>query len=54
MNIIPCTGEKNIPDGEIYCAPVKNSVNGIIKYNTPSPYQGNIFNGVKLILKMVK
>ena len=30
------TGEYNIPDGEIYTAPVRDSVNGIITYNTPS------------------
>ncbi len=48
MPIISCCGEMNIPDGEIYCAPVKTSVNGTIRYNTPSPYQGNIYNGVTL------
>lgn len=51
MPIIPCTGEKNIPDGEIYTAPVKNSVNGIITYNTPSPYQGSIYSNVSLTFK---
>jgi len=51
MNIIPCTGEKNIPDGEIYCGPIKDSVNGYITYNTPSPYQGHVYNNVKLTLK---
>lgn len=51
MPIIPCVGNMNIPDGEIYCAPVKNSVNGCIKYNTPSPYRGIVFEGVKLIFK---
>lgn len=49
--VIPCTAEANIPDGEIYTAPVKSSVNGIIKYNTPSPYQGFVFNGVTLEFK---
>ncbi len=48
MPIIPCVGDKNIPDGEIYVAPIKDSVNGIITYNTPSPYQGNIYNNVSL------
>ena len=48
MSAIPCTGEKNIPDGEIYTAPIKDSVNGTITYNTPSPYQGNIYNNVSL------
>ena len=51
MNMVPCCGEKNIPDGEIYCAPIKNSVNGVIKYNTPSPYQGLVFHGVTLTFK---
>ena len=48
MPAIPCTGEKNIPDGEIYSAPIKDSVNGTITYNTPSPYQGNTYNHVSL------
>lgn len=48
MPAIPCTGEKNIPDGELYSAPIKDSVNGTITYNTPSPYQGNIYNHVSL------
>lgn len=48
MPAIPCTGEKNIPDGELYSAPIKESINGTITYNTPSPYQGNVFNHVSL------
>ncbi|MBE6144975.1 MAG: aminopeptidase [Firmicutes bacterium] len=51
MNIVPCCGTSNIPDGEIYTAPVKNSVNGKITYNTPSPYQGNVYRNVSLIFK---
>ena len=45
---IPCCGKANIPDGEIYTAPVKESVNGTITYNTPCPYQGNIYTNVSL------
>ena len=48
---IPCCGECNIPDGEIYTAPIKNSVNGVITYNTPSIYNGNIYNHVSLKFK---
>lgn len=48
MGSIPCVGEMNIPDGELYSAPVKNSVNGTITYNTPSPYQGRVYNHVSL------
>ena len=32
--VIPCLGTCNLPDGEIYTAPVKTSVNGYITYNT--------------------
>jgi len=49
--IVPCCGTSNIPDGEIYTAPIKNSVNGKITYNTPSPYQGNIYRNVSLTFK---
>ncbi|RFU66253.1 aminopeptidase [Peribacillus glennii] len=48
---IKCAGELNIPDGEVYTAPVKDSVNGVITYNTPSPYQGITFENVKLTFK---
>ena len=48
---IPCCGTANIPDGELYTAPVKESVNGIITYNTPSPYHGNVFNNIRLEFK---
>ena len=37
---IKCDGERNIPDGEVYTAPVRDSINGKISYNTPSEYQG--------------
>lgn len=48
MPIIPCVGSSNIPDGEIYTAPVKNSVNGVITYNTESSYLGDIYKNIKL------
>ncbi|MDQ0220322.1 aminopeptidase [Peribacillus cavernae] len=51
IKAIKCAGELNIPDGEVYTAPVRNSVNGIITYNTPSPYQGFTFENVKLTFK---
>lgn len=46
-----CSGERNIPDGEIYTAPVKNSVNGVIHYNTPSIENGIEFKDVRLVFK---
>ncbi|GAA4717198.1 aminopeptidase [Brevibacillus fulvus] len=48
---IKCAGDRNIPDGEVFTAPVKNSVNGVITYNTPSPYQGFTFDNIKLTFK---
>ena len=51
LNVIPCAGENNIPDGEIFTAPVKDSVNGVIQYNTASAYRGRVFNNVKLTFK---
>lgn len=46
-----CSGERNIPDGEIYTAPVKDSVNGTITYNAPSVEQGVKFENVSLTFK---
>ncbi|MGE7120176.1 aminopeptidase [Peribacillus sp. NPDC046944] len=51
IKAIKCAGELNIPDGEVYTAPVKDSINGVISYNTPSPYQGFTFENVKLTFK---
>ena len=46
-----CSGEHNIPDGEIYTAPVKDSVNGIITYNAPSVQNGFKYENVSLTFK---
>lgn len=43
---IKCDGHRNIPDGEVYTAPVRDSVNGTIRYNTPSLYQGVVYNDI--------
>ena len=51
INAITCAGEMNIPDGEVYTAPVKNSVNGYIQYNVPSMYNGTRFDNVRLELE---
>jgi aminopeptidase len=49
--VIPCTGEYNIPDGECFTAPVRDSVNGVIHYNTPTIYNGVTFNNVRLTFR---
>lgn len=46
--VVPCYGQSNIPDGECYTAPVKDSVNGVITFNTSSRYMGFRFENVRL------
>lgn len=48
---IKCDGRLNIPDGEVYTAPVKDSVNGVISYNTPAVYNGFTFENIRLKFK---
>lgn len=43
-----CEGLLNIPDGEVFSCPVKNSVNGVIQFNTPTIYAGTKFENVRL------
>lgn len=51
MKAIKCSGQCNIPDGEVYTAPVKDSVNGVISYNAPSIENGIKFENVRLEFK---
>ncbi len=51
MGAVPCAGLRNIPDGEIYSCPVRNSVNGIITYNTASTYHGHCFSDIAFTVK---
>ena len=44
-------GTFNIPDGEVATAPVKNSVNGYITYNTETRYNGVLFNNIRFEFK---
>jgi aminopeptidase len=46
-----CKGDRNIPDGEVFSCPVKNSVNGTIQFNTPTIYSGTRFENVRLEFK---
>lgn len=45
---IKCSGLRNIPDGEVYTAPVKTSINGFLSYNTPAVYQGVTYENIRL------
>ncbi len=44
---IKCDGRYNMPDGEVFTAPVRDSVQGYITYNCPSIYQGKEYSGVR-------
>jgi aminopeptidase len=44
---IPCFGLRNIPDGECFTAPVRESVEGIVRFNAPSVYEGVFFDEVE-------
>jgi len=48
---IKCDGANNIPDGEVFTAPVRESINGVIAYNTPSPYRGFTFENITFEIK---
>jgi aminopeptidase len=48
IGAVPCEGRRNLPDGECFSAPVRDSVEGTIAYNAPSLYQGTTFNNVRL------
>jgi len=49
--VIKCDGKINIPDGEIYTSPVRDSVNGYITYNTPSQEQGYTYENIRFEVK---
>jgi aminopeptidase len=43
-----CGGDRNIPDGEVFTAPVRNSVQGHVTFNAPTIYQSTAFDGIRL------
>jgi aminopeptidase len=49
--VIPCWGERNIPDGEVFTAPVRDSINGRVRFNTQSRYQGTLFDQIEFEFK---
>lgn len=51
LGAVICDGELNLPDGEVYTAPVKNSINGVIQFNTDTTYEGEYFSNIRLEFK---
>lgn len=51
INCVACYGKRNIPDGEVYTAPVRNSINGVISYNAPSIFNSYTFENIRFEFK---
>jgi aminopeptidase len=51
---VVCGGDRNIPDGEVFTCPVKDSVEGYVSFNAPSIYQGAAFDGIRLEFRQGK
>jgi aminopeptidase len=51
IGAVGCFGQRNIPDGELFTCPVRDSVNGYIQYNCETLYRGTIFTGIRLEFK---
>lgn len=45
---MPCYGDRNIPDGEVFLSPVEDSAEGYIFYEMPAIYQGREVTGIRL------
>ena len=48
---VSCSGKHNIPDGEVFTCPVRDSVQGQIQFNAPTIYQGSAFDSIRLVFK---
>ena len=46
-----CYGDRNIPDGELFSCPVKESVNGTLQFNCETISRGTVFNHIRLVFK---
>jgi aminopeptidase len=51
IGAVGCWGARNIPDGECFTCPVKDSVNGTIAFNCETLYRGTVFNNIRLVMK---
>jgi aminopeptidase len=50
IGVVPCYGLRNIPDGECFTCPVRDSVEGEITINTNSVYEGTLYRDIRLRL----
>ena len=54
IGAVPCGGLRNIPDGEVFSCPVRDSVEGTVAFNAPTVYLGTSFDHLKLTFKAGK
>jgi aminopeptidase len=48
---IGCAGKLNIPDGEVFTAPVRDSIQGTIRFNARTLYRGVVHEDIRLEFK---
>jgi aminopeptidase len=51
LGAVECGGLRNIPDGEVFSCPVRESVEGVLQYNAPTVYLGTSFDQIRLVFK---
>ncbi|MEZ4387547.1 MAG: aminopeptidase [Candidatus Krumholzibacteriia bacterium] len=51
LGAVKCDGGRNIPDGEVYTAPVRDSMNGVITYNAATMRAGARFENIRFEVK---
>lgn len=51
LGAVGCGGQNNIPDGEVFSCPVRDSVEGCVEFNAPTLYLGSSFDRVRLVFK---
>ncbi len=51
---INCSGEKNMPDGEVFTGPLENTAEGTVRFTYPGLYQGKEVEDIKLTFKKGK
>lgn len=54
IGAVACGGIRNIPDGEVFSCPVKDSIEGVLQYNAPTVYLGTAFDHIRLVFKKGK
>jgi len=54
LQSVPCDGKLNIPDGECFTAPVRDSVEGTVRFNAGSLLEGNAFGAIDLVFRKGK